>query len=70
MLRSGQRPTWRLAMGACIGVLGMLLLTRDFALAIASLPPPALLLALIAGTTSENDVAASMMPPPRPSAAS
>ena len=41
MLRSASRPTWRLAMGAFIGVLGMLLLTRDFALAIASLPPPA-----------------------------
>lgn len=41
MLRSGPRPTWRLAMGAFIGVLGMLLLTRDLALTIASLPVPA-----------------------------
>ncbi|SEO04962.1 zinc transporter, ZIP family [Duganella sp. CF517] len=41
MLGSGPRPTWRLAMGAFIGVFGLLLLTRELALAIAALPPPA-----------------------------
>ena len=41
MLGSGPRPTWRLAMGAFIGVFGLLLLTRDLALTIAALPLPA-----------------------------
>ncbi|USX24884.1 ZIP family metal transporter [Oxalobacteraceae bacterium OTU3CINTB1] len=61
MLRSGHRPTWRLAMGAFIGVLGTLLLTRDLALAIASLPAPAQL-ALTAGLWAAAATAVGTLP--------
>ena len=61
MLRSAPRPTWRLAVGAVIGVLGMLLLTRDLALAIASLPAPARQ-ALTAGLWAAAATAAGTLP--------
>ncbi|MBP1204768.1 ZIP family zinc transporter [Duganella sp. 1411] len=41
MLGPGTRPPWRLATGAFIGIFGALLLMRDLALALASLPLPA-----------------------------
>ncbi len=61
MLGPGTRPTWRLAMGAFIGVLGMLLLTRDLALAIASLALP-VRQALTAGLWAAAATAAGTLP--------
>lgn len=61
MFRPGTRTLWRLATGALIGVTGMLLLARDLALAIASLPEPARQ-ALTAGLWAAAATAAGTLP--------
>lgn len=61
MLGPSPRPLLRLATGAAIGCLGMLLLTRDLALALATLPVPARL-ALNAGLWAAAATAAGTLP--------